>query len=63
MAAKKKRAAAKSTVITPVTNGGGSSVSARAESLLKAVAAEIGLARAIAILESERARVHVVLRA
>jgi hypothetical protein len=62
MAAKKKRAAAKNPMVTPVTNGGGSSVSASAESLLKAVAAEIGLAPAIAILEGERARVHVLLR-
>lgn len=33
-----------------------------AEALLKAVAAEIGLARAIEILQGERARVHAVLR-
>jgi hypothetical protein len=62
MAAKKKRAAAKSPVVGPVTNGGGSSVSESAENLLKAVAAEIGLTPAIAILEGERARVHVLLR-
>jgi hypothetical protein len=62
MAVKKKRATAKSPVFTPVTNGAGSSVAASAESLLKAVAAEIGLAPAIAILEGERARVRVVLR-
>jgi len=61
-AAKKKRAAAKSPAVRTVTNGGGSSVSARAQNLLKAVASEIGLAPAIAILEGERARVHVLLR-
>lgn len=33
-----------------------------AEDLLKAVAAEIGLGRAIEVLQGERARVHAVLR-
>jgi hypothetical protein len=43
-----------------VVNGSASApkVSAKAESLLKAVAAEIGLGNAIAILQSERARVR-----
>ena len=59
----KKRAAAKSPAVGPVANGGGSRVSASAENLLKAVAAEIGLGPAIEILQGERARVHVVLRA
>jgi hypothetical protein len=36
--------------------------SSSAEALLKAVAAEVGLARAIEILQGERARVHSVLR-
>jgi len=62
MAAKKKRDAAKSPAVGPVANGGGSRVSASAENLLKAVAAEIGLGPAIEILQGERARVHVVLR-
>jgi hypothetical protein len=61
-AAKKKRAAAKSPAVNAVMNGAGSRVSASAESLLKAVAAEIGLGPAIEILQGERARVHVVLR-
>jgi hypothetical protein len=62
MATKKKRAAAKSPAVGTVANGRGSRVSANAENLLRAVAAEIGLAPAIAILEGERARVHAVLR-
>ncbi|MGH7439933.1 MAG: hypothetical protein ACRENE_29950 [Polyangiaceae bacterium] len=36
--------------------------SSKAEDLLKAVGAELGLARAIEILQGERARVHAVLR-
>jgi hypothetical protein len=35
----------------------------KAEDLLRAVAAELGLGRAIELLETERARVHAVLRA
>jgi hypothetical protein len=59
--AKQKRAAAKSTTVSAVVNGGGSRVSASAESLLKAVAAEIGLGPAIEILSGERARVAAVI--
>jgi hypothetical protein len=36
--------------------------STKAEELLRAVAAEVGLGRAIELLEAERARVHAVLR-
>jgi hypothetical protein len=60
-AAKKKRAAAKSPAVSTVANGGGSRVSASAENLLKAVAAEIGLGPAIEILTGERARVRAVI--
>jgi hypothetical protein len=35
---------------------------AKAEDLLRAVASEVGLGRAIEVLEAERARVHAVLR-
>jgi hypothetical protein len=59
-AAKAKRADAKSPTVR-VANGGGSRVSASAENLLKAVAAEIGLGPAIEILVGERARVAVVI--
>jgi hypothetical protein len=59
-AKKKKRAAAKSPAVSTVANGGGSRVSASAENLLKAVAAEIGLGPAIEILTGERARVRAV---
>jgi hypothetical protein len=59
--AKKKRATAKSPAVTTVTNGGGSSVSASAANLLKAVAAEIGLGPSIEILQGERARVRAVI--
>jgi hypothetical protein len=42
---------------------GGSTVSASsAENLLRAVAAEIGLGRAIELLHGERARTHSLLR-
>lgn len=37
-------------------------VSSSAESLLKAVAAEVGLGRAIEILQGERAQVHAMMR-
>jgi hypothetical protein len=60
-AAKKKRVAAKSPTVGAVANGGGSRVSASAENLLKAVAAEIGLGPAIEILSGERARVRAVI--
>lgn len=39
-----------------------STVSSSAESLLKAIAAEVGLGRAIEILQGERAHVHAVMR-
>ncbi len=59
VASKKKRAAAKSPVVShTVANGGGATVSASAENLLKAVAAEIGLGPAIEILSGERARIR-----
>jgi hypothetical protein len=58
MAAKKKRAAGKSPISHTVANGGRATVSASAENLLKAVAAEIGLGPAIEILSGERARIR-----
>jgi hypothetical protein len=62
----KKRSAAKSTASKPamaaaaIVNGPTSApkINAKAESLLKAVAAEIGLGNAIEVLQSERARVR-----
>jgi hypothetical protein len=45
-----------------LTNGVRSPVSSSAETLLRAVAAEVGLGRAIEILLGERARVHSILR-
>jgi hypothetical protein len=60
-AAKKKRAAAKNPTVSRAANGGGSRVSTSAENLLKAVAAEIGLGRAIEVLEGERAKVRAVI--
>jgi hypothetical protein len=59
---KPNSAAARPTVRTSA-NGGGSRVSASAENLLKAVAAEIGLGPAIEILSGERARVAAVIGA
>jgi hypothetical protein len=59
----RKRAAAKSPAVRTVMNGGAPRVSASAENLLKAVAAEIGLGPAIDILHSERARVRAVIGA
>jgi hypothetical protein len=61
MAAKKKRLVAKSPAVSTLVNGGATTPSAIAENLLKAVAAEIGLGPAIAILSGERARVRAVL--
>jgi hypothetical protein len=67
-ARKKKRAAAKTTTSTPKTvNGAGASVAvptttSSAEDLLRAVAAELGLGRAVEILARERARVAAALR-
>jgi hypothetical protein len=63
MAAKKKRAAAKSPAVSTVVNGGGSRVSASAENLLLAVAAEIGLGSAIEVLQGERVRVRTLIGA
>ena len=60
-ARKKKRAAAKVTSTPTSTNGAGPSVNSNAETLLKAVAAEIGLGNAIEILLGERARVTAVI--
>jgi hypothetical protein len=62
MAAKRKRAATKSPVPSSATNGGSWELSRHAENLLRAVAAEIGLGRAIEVLQSERDRVHAVVR-
>jgi hypothetical protein len=45
-----------------LTNGVRSPASSSAETLLRAVAAEVGLGRAIEILAGERARVHSILR-
>ena len=61
-AAKKKRAAATTPTARPLAKAGGSSVSASAENLLKAVAAELGLGPAIELLHTERARVHSIMR-
>jgi hypothetical protein len=61
VAAKKKRAAAKSPALGTVLNGGRPTVSASAENLLKAVAAELGLGSALEILMGERARVRAVI--
>jgi hypothetical protein len=67
-ARKKKRAVAKITTSTPTAvNGAVPSVTSPAkpasstEDLLRAVAAELGLGRAVAILEGERARVRTVI--
>jgi hypothetical protein len=62
MAAKKKRAAAKSPAVSAIVNGGASKVSASVENLLKAVATEIGLGRAIELLHGERGWVHSIMR-
>jgi hypothetical protein len=62
MKAKKNRAAAKVTTSTPTsTNGARPSVNANAETLLKAIGAELGLGKAIEILAGERARVASVI--
>jgi hypothetical protein len=61
-AATKKRAAAKRPVVSAVASGGSWSVSQHAETLLRAVAAELGVGHAIELLHAERARVHSVLR-
>jgi hypothetical protein len=61
-AAKKKRGAAKSRAVVAVTNTRSWSISEHAETLLRAVGAEIGLGRAIELLHGERDRVHSILR-
>jgi hypothetical protein len=61
-ARKKKRAAAKATTSPPrSTNGGRTSVNSNAETLLRAIGAELGLGKAIEILAGERARVTAVI--
>jgi hypothetical protein len=62
--ATKKRRVVKQTAAAQTTLTGGvrSPASSSAETLLRAVAAEIGLGRAIELLEGERARVHSILR-
>jgi DNA-binding CsgD family transcriptional regulator len=63
LANKVKRAAATSPAAKTDRSAGGSTVSASsAENLLRAVAAEIGLGRAIELLHGERARAHSLLR-
>jgi DNA-binding NarL/FixJ family response regulator len=63
LANKVKRAAATSPAAKTDMSAGGSTVSASsAENLLRAVAAEIGLGRAIELLHGERARAHSLLR-
>jgi hypothetical protein len=61
-AAKRKRTGSlrSAVVARPVTTAGNSGLST--EDLLRAVGAEIGLTRAIDVLQAERARVHAVLR-
>src|SRR5271154_6143886 len=49
-------------VATATTNAAPKSPATKAEDLLRAVAAEIGLGRAVELLEADRARVHAVLR-
>jgi hypothetical protein len=62
-ATKKKRVAKRTPAAkTTLTNGVRSPASSSAETLLRAVAAEVGLGRAIELLEGERARVHSILR-
>jgi hypothetical protein len=63
-AAKKaaKKRAAGSPAVSTVANGGGARVSTSAENLLKAVAAEIGLGRAIELLQGERGWVHSITK-
>jgi hypothetical protein len=61
IAAKKKRAGARSPAVSTVVDDGGWSVSQHAETLLRAVATEIGLGPAIEILQGERARVAAVI--
>jgi hypothetical protein len=65
---KRKSAAAKTVALSPSLGAGSHRLSASApkgglavESLLLAVGAELGLARALEVLRSERARVHAIL--
>jgi hypothetical protein len=61
-ATRKKKRAAKARTLTPASaNGARPSVNSNAENLLKAVAAELGLGRAMEILAGERARVRAVI--
>ncbi len=62
MAARKKRAAAQGLAVSAAASTGSWSVSQHAETLLRAVAAEIGLARAMDLLHAERTRVHSIMR-
>jgi hypothetical protein len=62
VAAKKSRATATSPPVSTVASAGSWSVSQHAETLLRAVAAEIGLGHAIELLHAERTRVHSLLR-
>jgi hypothetical protein len=62
-ARKKTRAAAKAMTSTPTsTNGARPSGNSNAETLLKAIGAELGLGKAIEILHGERARVRSIMR-
>ena len=62
-ATKNKRVAKRTATLRPTPAGRVLSPgSSSAETLLRAVAAEIGLGRAIELLQSERARVHSILR-
>jgi hypothetical protein len=63
-AAEKKRTSKKASQTAIIANGSRPPVAAsdKAEDLLKAIAAEVGLGRAIELLEAERARVHSMLR-
>ncbi len=61
-ATKKKGAAAKSPAVSTIASTAAWSVAKHAETLLRAVAAEIGLGRAIDLLHDERARVHSIVR-
>jgi uroporphyrinogen-III synthase len=66
-ARKSKRATVKATPTSVAVNGAAPSAalpptSSSAEDLLRAVAAELGLSRAVEILQGERARVHSILR-
>lgn len=57
-----RTAARRSTARTPLPIARPISTTSKAEDLLRAVAAEVGLGRAIELLEGERARVHSIMR-